>query len=124
MEKKSKLYVGMDVHKDTVMVALLPAEAPEPTVVKRLPNEASKIRRWLGRISREGEVRACYEASGAGLRAGTGDAALGLRVRDRGAVVDPAAAGRPAQARPEGRDGAGAAVPGGGVGDDPDPDGT
>ncbi|WP_423925341.1 IS110 family transposase [Candidatus Palauibacter sp.] len=66
MEKKSKLYVGMDVHKDTVMVALLPAEAPEPTVVKRLPNEASKIRRWLGRISREGEVRACYEASGAG----------------------------------------------------------
>ena len=66
MAKKSKLYVGMDVHKDTVMVAVLPAEAAEPTVVKRLPNEASKIRRWLGRISREGEVRACYEASGVG----------------------------------------------------------
>lgn len=65
-EQESKLYVGMDVHKDTVMVAVLPEGAPEPTVVKRLPNKAAKIRRWLARMSRQGEVWACYEASGAG----------------------------------------------------------
>ena len=66
MDEKSKVYVGMDVHKDTVMVAVLPEGAPEPTVVKRLPNELTRLKRWLARISRQGEIRACYEASGAG----------------------------------------------------------
>ena len=66
MDEKSKVYVGMDVHKDTVMVAVLPEGAPEPTVVKRLPNEPRRLKRWLARISRQGEIRACYEASGAG----------------------------------------------------------
>ena len=42
MDEKRKLYVGMDVHKDTVMVAVLPEGAPEPTMVKRLPNEAAR----------------------------------------------------------------------------------
>ena len=63
---ETKLYVGMDVHKDSVMVAVLPAGAAEPTVVKRLPNEVRKLRRFFERLSRQGEVRACYEASGAG----------------------------------------------------------
>ena len=66
MEKRDKLYIGMYVHKDTVMVAVLPGGAPEPTVVKRLPNESTRLKRWLDRISRQGEIRACYEASGAG----------------------------------------------------------
>ena len=60
-----KLFVGMDVHKHSVMVAVFPAGATEPTVVKRLPNEARKLRRFFERLSRQGEVRACYEASGA-----------------------------------------------------------
>jgi len=63
---ETKLFVGMDVHKDSVMVAVFPAGASEPTVVKRLPNEARKLRRFFERLSRQGEVRACYEASGAG----------------------------------------------------------
>ncbi|WP_420441999.1 IS110 family transposase [Candidatus Palauibacter sp.] len=66
MDERSKVYVGMDVHKDTVMVAVLPEGAPEPTVVKRLPNEPRRLKRWLARVSRQGEIRACYEASGAG----------------------------------------------------------
>ena len=36
MQKKTKVYVGMDVHKDTVMIAVLAEGAREPTVVKRL----------------------------------------------------------------------------------------
>jgi len=63
---ETKLFVGMDVHKDSVMVAVFPAGASEPTVVKRLPNEARKLRRFFERLSRQAEVRACYEASGAG----------------------------------------------------------
>lgn len=63
---KIKIYVGMDVHKDSVMVAVLPEGAREPTVVKRLPNEDRRLRRFLERIGRDGEIQACYEASGAG----------------------------------------------------------
>ena len=59
MDEKSKVYVGMDVHKDTVMLAVLPEGAPEPTVVKRLPNESTRLKRWLARVSRQGEIRAC-----------------------------------------------------------------
>ena len=66
MTTTGKMYVGMDVHKDTVMVAVLPERAPAPTVVKRLPNERVKLRRFFDRLSQQGEVHACYEASGAG----------------------------------------------------------
>jgi len=63
---RTKIYVGMDVHKDSVMVAVLPEGAGEPTVVKGLPNEDRRLRRFLEQIGRDGEIQACYEASGAG----------------------------------------------------------
>jgi transposase len=56
----------MDVHKESLTIAVLPASAPAPTRVERLPNDLPKLKRWLERIARAGEVRACYEASGAG----------------------------------------------------------
>lgn len=66
MSEKDKLYVGMDVHKDSVMVAVLPETSPEATLVKRLPNDPRKLKRFFDRVARDGEVQACYEASGAG----------------------------------------------------------
>ena len=66
MKNKSKVYVGMDVHKDSVMIAVLPEGARGPTVVKRLSHDPRGLRRLLGRLARQHEVRACYEASGAG----------------------------------------------------------
>ena len=66
MKNGTKVYVGMDVHKDSVMIAVLPEGAREPTLVKRLSHDPQGIRRLLDRLAREHEVRACYEASGAG----------------------------------------------------------
>ncbi len=66
MKKKTKVYVGMDVHKDTVTIAVLPEGAREPTLVKRLSHDPLGIRLMLDRLAREHEVRACHEASGAG----------------------------------------------------------
>jgi transposase len=61
------VYVGMDVHKDSVMVAVLPEQAPQPIVVDRLPNDLQVLRRFFARLVRDGAVvQACYEASGAG----------------------------------------------------------
>ena len=62
----SIIYVGMDVHKDSITIAVLPAAAKTPTRLDRLPNELPKIKRYLDRLARDGELRVCYEASGAG----------------------------------------------------------
>lgn len=62
----STIYVGMDVHKESVTIAVLPAAARTPTRLERLPNDLAKRKRLLDRLAREGELRACYEASGAG----------------------------------------------------------
>jgi len=58
--------LGMDVHKDSITIAVLPAGAKTPTRLERLPNDLAKLKKWLARVAREGEIRACYEASGAG----------------------------------------------------------
>ena len=62
----SMIWIGMDVHKDTVMVAVYLNEAREPEIVQQLPNDSRKLKRFFERWSRRGEIRGCYEASGAG----------------------------------------------------------
>lgn len=62
----STIYLGLDVHQDSITVAVLPAGAPAPTRVERLPNDLAKLRRFCERLASQGELRACYEASGAG----------------------------------------------------------
>lgn len=62
----SIITLGMDVHKESITLAVLPAHAKTPTRVERLPNDLAKLKRVLDRVAREGEIRACYEASGAG----------------------------------------------------------
>ena len=63
---RSIIYLGMDVHKDSLTVAVLPVGAKAPRRVDRLPNDLPTLKRWLERVAHDGELRACYEASGAG----------------------------------------------------------
>jgi transposase len=63
---RSMIYLGMDVHKDSITIAVLPVGAKSPTRVDRLLNDLPKLRRYLERLARDGDIRACYEASGAG----------------------------------------------------------
>lgn len=60
------IYLGMDVHKESITIAILPAGAKTPTRVDRLPDDLPKLKKWIERVAREGDIRACYEASGAG----------------------------------------------------------
>jgi transposase len=62
----STIYVGLDVHKDSLTLAVLPADAPAPTRVDKPPNDLAKLRRYLDRLATQGTLRLCYEASGAG----------------------------------------------------------
>ena len=41
MKNETKAYVGMDVHKDSVMIAVLPDGVGEPTMVKRLSHDVN-----------------------------------------------------------------------------------
>lgn len=63
---RSILYLGMDVHKESVTIAVLPGDAAAPTRVDRLPNDLAKLKRFIDRLADNAEIRACYEASGAG----------------------------------------------------------
>jgi transposase len=63
---RSIIMLGMDVHKDSITLAVLPDGAPAPTRLDRLPNDLAKLHRYCDRLAEEGELRACYEASGAG----------------------------------------------------------
>lgn len=58
--------VGLDVHKDSVTIAVFRGRDPEPMRVDRLANDHKKLRRYFERLASAGPVRACYEASGAG----------------------------------------------------------
>ncbi len=62
----SIIYLGMDVHKESITIAVLPATADAPTRLDRLANDLAKPKRWRDRVARDGELRVCYEASGAG----------------------------------------------------------
>lgn len=60
------MFCGMDVHKESVTIAVLEGDVQEPVQVQRLPNDNRRIHRFLQRVAKRGTVRACYEASGAG----------------------------------------------------------
>ena len=63
---RSMIYLGMDVHKDSITIAVLPQSAKAPTRLEKLANDLPKLKKWLERVAREGDIHACYEASGAG----------------------------------------------------------
>lgn len=63
---RPSIHLGMDVHKDSITIAVLPAGAKTPTRLERLPNDLPRLKKWIDRVARDGEIRACYEASGAG----------------------------------------------------------
>jgi transposase len=59
------LWVGLDVHQNSITAAILDDDAQEP-VIQRLSGDLNATRRLFRRLSKQGTPRACYEASGAG----------------------------------------------------------
>ena len=58
--------VGLDVHADSITAAILPPKSDSPEVVK-LSGDLMQVRRLFRRLSADGPVRSCFEASGAGF---------------------------------------------------------
>ena len=64
---RSILRLGLDVHKETVVSAVLPDDAPTPRQIDTVPHDLARLKRYLDRLARDGaEIRCVYEASGSG----------------------------------------------------------
>jgi transposase len=60
------IHLGLDVHKDTISVGILPADQQVPDV-ERIPHDEASIRRLVGRLGNPRSLRACYEAGPTGF---------------------------------------------------------
>lgn len=60
------VYVGMDVHQDSITLAVLPAAASAPARVDRLPHHLERLRQYLSRVAGAGLIQAVYEAGSGG----------------------------------------------------------
>ncbi len=60
------IWVGLDVHVESITVAILEGEGGEAEVIK-LSGDLMKVRRLFRRLARRDVVQTCYEASGAGF---------------------------------------------------------
>ena len=65
--KEPSTFVGLDAHKDTIVVAMLPPGSMQ-AVEWKIVNEPGAVRRLAKKLEREalGPVRACYEAGPCG----------------------------------------------------------
>lgn len=54
------IYLGMDVHKYAITIAVLPEASKSPTRLERRLNDLAKLRKWISQVARDGEGNACY----------------------------------------------------------------
>lgn len=63
------VFVGLDVHKETIVLAARQGYSREWLAEKTFSTkDLSKLQKFLGQLSKHGTVKCCYEASGAGFQ--------------------------------------------------------
>ena len=66
MDKDIKFFVGLDVHKDTIAVAVAEAGRAPARLVTNMAHEVGKLVKLLQRYGDPGEVQVVYEAGPTG----------------------------------------------------------
>jgi transposase len=62
---RAPVYLGLDVHRDTISVGILLPDQQIPEV-DRIPHDEASVRRLVGRLGEPRRLRACYEAGPTG----------------------------------------------------------
>jgi transposase len=65
--KKSLIFVGLDVHKDSIVIATARERGSAATFVDTLPHDVPKLLARLKRIAAPERLRVCYEAGPTGF---------------------------------------------------------
>ena len=60
-------FVGLDVHKDSIAIAVAEADGSIPELVATVPGETKAVLKQLRRLGSVGQLRCCYEAGPTGL---------------------------------------------------------
>lgn len=63
---KSIVFVGMDVHQDSIVMAGVGTDGDHQLFKINLPNNQAVLRRQVNRLTRHHQLRCCYEASSCG----------------------------------------------------------
>lgn len=66
MSNSTQIWVGLDIHKESIALAALRGQEQEPFLEERLGYGDEDLRRVLKRLAGQGELRVCYEAGGFG----------------------------------------------------------
>lgn len=85
-------HLGLDVHRDSISVAVLPPEAETPEVDKVF-NDTDSVRRLVARLGDPTVLRACYEAGPTGYGLHRQLLSLGVRCDVVAPALIPRAAG-------------------------------
>jgi len=60
-------FVGLDVHKDTITIAVAEDDGRTPQVLATIPHELRALLKQLKKLGANGELRCCYEAGPTGF---------------------------------------------------------
>jgi transposase len=71
-------FVGLDVHKDSITIAVAEADGGAPEVVSTVPNDPKAVLKQLKKVGSVADLRCCYEAGPTGLGLYRGLVAAGV----------------------------------------------
>lgn len=60
-------FVGMDVHKESIVMAVAEGDRTAPQVVREIPNDIGRVVKELRGLGKKGPLRCCYEAGPTGF---------------------------------------------------------
>lgn len=63
---KYTIFVGFDVHDDTIAVATIHRDAPEAEFLRTIPNNPDEIRKLIKNLGDPKKIKVCYEAGPCG----------------------------------------------------------
>lgn len=77
MKETNTTVVGMDVHRDEIVAAILPSWAERPTETRKLPNRPEALKSFVEKVAKHGAVEFVYEAGPCGFEVHRQISALG-----------------------------------------------